>query len=73
MTTAKYQHVILEEELLDSAKEYLKGRNYSNTKKLGKELGINRMRAAAVFYRLGWIFWSRNHPNGTTFARDVGE
>jgi len=67
--TRKYNHVSLSDDMLETARTYLREKNFENTKRLSNNLDTSRAKAAAVFYRLGWDKWAKNHPNGTTFTR----
>jgi len=70
MNTERYAHWNLEKTNLDRARDFLNTKgDWVTTKKLAEELKISRYRATAIFYRLGWNHWAKNHPNGTTFVR----
>ena len=62
-TIIRSPHVSLK--LLQEARLFLQGKNFSNTRVLKKKLNISGQRAGAVFRRLGWKAYSSTRNNRT--------
>ena len=60
-------------ELLNKARLFLQGKNFSNTRTLKKKLNITGHRAGAVFRRLGWKAYSSTRNNRTYQRGDESE